>query len=117
VSATIGSSAAVRGATAEFSGGSFWKGFAIGATIASANHVAHGLAADIEEARWRRRVERALAQQGWYPLSKGDLERYANTIGYCTNCTSNQLGSLFEDIFEHYGLQQQNLVNDISQVL
>jgi RHS repeat-associated protein len=64
VSATIGSSAAVGGATAEFSGGSFWKGFAIGATIASANHVAHGLAADIEEARWRRRVERALAQQG-----------------------------------------------------
>jgi hypothetical protein len=54
----------VGGATAEFSGGSFWKGFAIGATIASANHVAHGLAADIEEARWRRRVERALAQQG-----------------------------------------------------
>jgi len=40
------------------------------------------------------------AQQGWSPLYKSDLEAYAESIGYCTNCTSNQLGNLFEDIFE-----------------
>jgi len=51
-------------------------------------------------------------KDGWMPLSKARLKEYAQSIGYCQDCTSNQLGSLFENIFEQYGSHQQNLVND-----
>jgi RHS repeat-associated protein len=49
--ASIGSAAAVSGVTSEASGGGFWKGFAVGAIVASANHVAHGVASEVEKAR------------------------------------------------------------------
>jgi RHS repeat-associated protein len=56
------------------------------------------------------RGTRPPAQQGWSPLYKSDLEAYAKSIGYCTNCTSNQLGSLFESIFQQFASTQPSLV-------
>jgi hypothetical protein len=40
--------------------------------------------------------------EGWHNFYKKDLITYANSTGYCTTCTENQLGTLFEDIFLNY---------------
>lgn len=35
----------------------------------------------------------------WHEMYKVDLIRYAQSINYCTNCTANDLGPLFENLF------------------
>ncbi|WP_143164709.1 hypothetical protein [Chryseolinea serpens] len=52
----------VSGLASEATGDDFWRGFAVGAIVASANHVAHGVASEVEKARIAR-IARLAAQQ------------------------------------------------------
>ena len=64
-------------------GGSFWDGLRQGLMTSALNHA---------------------ISHGWQDFSKSDLEKYANKIGKCLNCTAQELGELFEDIFENFML-------------
>ncbi|SHG40728.1 RHS repeat-associated core domain-containing protein [Chryseolinea serpens] len=79
VTASIGSAAAVSGVASEASGDDFWKGFAVGAIVASANHVAHGVASEVEKARFAR-IARVLAQQVWPTFETMWLKYPCNSV-------------------------------------
>ncbi|MGD1961870.1 MAG: RHS repeat-associated core domain-containing protein [Fulvivirga sp.] len=96
--ATIGSSMLLGGATAEATGGEFWKGAAISGIVAGANHVAHRAAATPEErlARKIRRAQRRANRQ----QSGGRPD-----LGYVGNEIRSRAGSDFsKDLFERYWL-------------
>ena len=46
------------------------------------------------------------SQTNFKPFSKSELIKYSRATGQCVKCTSNELGAIFEDIFETYAKGQ-----------
>ena len=55
---------------------------------------------DRRNARTLRRRARKEQNPVWSNFNKSDLNTYAQSVGICSPCTSNELGAVFEDLFE-----------------